>query len=184
MWGPSSDTQVERWKDERSWSASFGRMEATRELVLLLGGDLGDQERLFNEAEVALVERLKVGRLRRSRDHWTEPWGFSHPDLFLNRALWCRTTLSAATVLEHVLAVERQLGRIRVPGSGYAPRTIDIDILLLGNEVVDEQGLQVPHPRLHLRAFALGPVADLVPDRMHPVLGRTMLDLLNDLRRS
>jgi 2-amino-4-hydroxy-6-hydroxymethyldihydropteridine diphosphokinase len=158
-------------------------MEATRELVLLLGGDLGDQEQLFATAERLLAERLQVKEFRRSRDHWTEPWGFSHPALFLNRALWCRTALPASAIMEHALAVEAQLGRTRVPGSGYMPRTIDIDILLVGDEVVEGPSLQVPHPRLHLRAFALAPAADLVPDRVHPLLGRTLLQLLNDLRR-
>lgn len=158
-------------------------MEATRELVLLLGGDMGDQQLLFARAERLLAERLQVDVLRRSRDHWTEPWGFTHPALFLNRALWCRTPLPASAILDHALAVEEQLGRTRIPGSGYAPRTIDIDILLLDDEVVDDEVLQVPHPRLHLRAFALAPAADLVPDRVHPALGRSILQLLNDLRR-
>lgn len=158
-------------------------MEATRELVLLLGGDMGDQQLLFARAERLLAERLQVDVIRRSRDHWTEPWGFTHPALFLNRALWCRTHLPASAILDHALAVEEQLGRTRSPGAGYAPRTIDIDILLLGDEVVNDEVLQVPHPRLHLRAFALAPAADLVPDRVHPALGRTILQLLNDLRR-
>lgn len=156
-------------------------MEGTRDLVLLLGGDMGDQERLFSEAERMLAERLQVAVMRRSRDHWTEPWGFAHPAMFLNRALWCRTALSAHAVLEQVLAVERSLGRTRVPG-GYAPRTIDIDILFVDAEVHDTPELQVPHPRLHLRAFALAPAADLVPTLRHPLLGRTVLELLSDLR--
>ncbi|MEZ4757176.1 MAG: 2-amino-4-hydroxy-6-hydroxymethyldihydropteridine diphosphokinase [Flavobacteriales bacterium] len=157
-------------------------MGGTRDLVLLLGGDMGDQERLFTEAERSLAERLRVADLRPSRDHWTEPWGFAHPALFLNRALWCTTTLPAHEVLDHVLAVERELGRTREPAAGYGPRIIDIDILFVGEEVHDTPALQVPHPLLHQRAFALAPAADLVPSFQHPVLQRTVLQLLNDLR--
>jgi 2-amino-4-hydroxy-6-hydroxymethyldihydropteridine diphosphokinase len=157
-------------------------MGEERDLLLLLGGNLGDQEHLFHRAEQMLASALGVDRMQRSRDHWTEPWGFEHSGLFLNRALWCRTGQPAAFVLELALSVEKQLGRERVAGEGYAPRTIDIDILLLGGEVHRLPHLQVPHPRMHLRSFALAPAADLVPNHLHPSRGRTVLQLLNDLR--
>jgi 2-amino-4-hydroxy-6-hydroxymethyldihydropteridine diphosphokinase len=153
-----------------------------RDLLLLLGGNMGDQEHLFHQAERLLADGLGAGRMMRSRDHWTEPWGFEHASLFLNRALWCRTMLSAAAILDLALSVEQQLGRERGGGVGYAPRTIDIDILLLGGEVHRLPHLQVPHPRMHLRSFALAPAADLAPNHLHPLSGRTVLQLLNDLR--
>jgi 2-amino-4-hydroxy-6-hydroxymethyldihydropteridine diphosphokinase len=153
-----------------------------RDLLLLLGGNLGDPEHLFQRAELMLTSALGVAGMQRSRDHWTEPWGFAHSSLFLNRALWCRTTHPATAVLDVALSVERQLGRERVAGGGYAPRTIDIDILLLGDEVHDLPHLQVPHPRMHLRSFALAPAADLAPSHLHPLRGRTVLQLLCDLR--
>lgn len=153
-----------------------------RDLLLLLGGNLGDQEHLFHQAERLLAAGLGAGRMMRSRDHWTEPWGFEHTGLFLNRALWCRTVHPAAAILDLALSVERQLGRERGGGVGYAPRTIDIDILLLGGEVHHLPHLQVPHPRMHLRSFALAPAADLVPNHLHPLSGRTVLQLLSDLR--
>lgn len=156
-------------------------MPATEELLLLLGGNLGDPRTTLAAAEAALVSVLGPV-VARSRDHWTEPWGFVHGALFLDRALLFRTDLGPQRVLEHALAIEHALGRERVAGEGYRARTIDIDILLVGEQVLDTPDLQVPHPRMHLRGFALAPAADIAPGMRHPVLDRTVWRLLNDLR--
>lgn len=79
------------------------------------------------------------------------------------------------------MTIERSMGRERPTHGGPAPRNIDIDILTIGETIIDTPGLVVPHPRLHLRRFALGPLADLAPLWPHPILGRTALQLLNDL---
>lgn len=152
------------------------------EVLLLLGGNLGDPKTTFERAEELIA--LRAGPiLARSRDHLTEPWGFSDERLFLNRALLVETSLDPAQLMKELLAVEQALGRKREPGPRYASRTIDIDILLIGDRVIDLPELKVPHPRLHERAFALAPAADLVPLAIHPLLKRTVLDLLNDLRQ-
>lgn len=160
---------------------SFGAMPAPYEALLLLGGNIGDPKLILSQAE-ALIEERAGRMLSRSRDHWTEPWGFSDERLFLNRAVLLNTTLEPLELLGELLAIELALGRNRSDEHRYAPRTIDIDILLIGNQVIDAPALQVPHPRLHERAFALASAADVAPLWVHPKLNRTVIELLNDLR--
>lgn len=154
----------------------FRRM--TAEVLLLLGADQGDVRTTFTRAEEAIAARCGTV-LARSRDHWTEPWGFAGPALFLNRALLIDTALEPQDLMDRLLAIERELGRVR-GGAGYASRPIDIDILLWGAERLDRPGVQVPHPRLHERAFALAPAADLLPLAIPPGRDRTVLQLLDD----
>ncbi|HMQ76116.1 MAG TPA: 2-amino-4-hydroxy-6-hydroxymethyldihydropteridine diphosphokinase [Flavobacteriales bacterium] len=150
------------------------------EVLLLLGADQGDVRATFSHAEQAIAARCGPV-LARSRDHWTEPWGFAGPALFLNRALLIDTALGPDELMDHLLAIERELGRVRGSG-GYTSRPIDIDILLWGAQRIDLPRVQVPHPRLHERAFALAPAADLLPLAMPPGRDRTVLQLLDDLR--
>ena len=149
-----------------------------REVVLLLGGDLGDPEQQCDLAEAAINERI-APVVARSRDHWTEPWGFTSDTPFPNRALLLRSALGPERLMATCLAIEAVLGRTRSADGGPGSRTIDIDILLVGSEVVGTEALWVPHPRLHLRRFALAPLCDLLPGWEHPVLHRTALQLLD-----
>jgi 2-amino-4-hydroxy-6-hydroxymethyldihydropteridine diphosphokinase len=150
------------------------------EMLLLLGGDRGDLPATFVRAGALIAGRIGPV-VAQSRDHWTEPWGFTDDRLFLNRALLVASDRDPQEVMREALRIERELGRERTPGGGYGPRTIDIDILFIGGAVIDTPELVVPHPRVHQRAFALGPAADLAPDLVHPTLRRTVLDLLNDV---
>lgn len=104
------------------------------------------------------VEVVAVSTLRE-----TDPVGYEDQPRFLNGAVEVRTTLSARDLLERLLAIERSLGRVRGAGPRFGPRAIDLDLLLHGDQVIDEPGLQVPHPRLHERRFALEPLAELDP---------------------
>ncbi len=150
------------------------------EVVLLLGGNVGEPVATLGRADALIGDR--VGKvLARSRDHWTEPWGFADDRLFLNRALLLSTELDPRAVLNACLDIERSLGRTRSTAPGHAPRNVDIDVLFHGDHVVEEPGLHIPHPRVHERAFALAPVADIAPSLIHPTLHRTVLDLLNDV---
>jgi 2-amino-4-hydroxy-6-hydroxymethyldihydropteridine diphosphokinase len=158
-------------------------MAGMEEAMLLLGSDRGDPVALCARAEGLIAERVGTV-VARSRDHWTEPWGFTDPELFLNRALVVATELPPAALMARLLAIETLLGRVRAAGEGPAPRTIDIDILWMGHRVVQGGIATLPHPRLHQRAFALGPAADLAPDWRHPLLGRTVLEMLDDLRNT
>lgn len=164
------------WKDR---AGSFARMDE-QGIVLLLGGNLDDPERVLDRAEEELV--LRVGKVvARSRDHWTEPWGFQAETLFLNRALLVRSRSEPYEVLRHCLAVEKDLGRVRSSGPAPTSRLIDIDLLLVGQEMIHTADLSLPHPRLHMRWFALSPLADIWPHWRHPEMGASALELLNAL---
>jgi len=113
--------------------------------------------------------------LRSSATYETEPWGFPDQGPFLNCVLEMSTAVDPAELLAGVKELETAMGR--QAGERYGPRLIDIDILLYGREVVDLPGLQIPHPRLHQRAFVLVPLAELAPELIHPSLGSSIGDL-------
>ncbi|MFL5954575.1 MAG: 2-amino-4-hydroxy-6-hydroxymethyldihydropteridine diphosphokinase [Gaiellaceae bacterium] len=129
-----------------------------------LGSNLGDRERLIREAAGL------IGATRLSSLIETEPWGYGNQPRFLNAAAEVETALTARQLLDHLLDVERRLGRERI-GHRWGPRTIDLDLLLFGDEVIDEPGLVVPHARLLEREFALQPLAELVPAQRIPGKG-------------
>ena len=144
-----------------------------------LGANLGDREATIHAALDALaaedgIEVVAVSTLRE-----TEPVGVGSQPLFLNGAAELRTTLSARELLDRLLAAEQRFGRTRVPGE-HGPRTLDLDLLLYGDERIDEPGLTVPHSRLHERRFALEPLLDLDPELAIPGRGR-VADLLAGL---
>jgi 2-amino-4-hydroxy-6-hydroxymethyldihydropteridine diphosphokinase len=135
-----------------------------------LGANLGDRRRTLREAVAALgdeegIEVVAVSRLRE-----TEPVGVGEQPLFLNGAAAIDTALEAGELLDRLLAVEQRFGRIRVPGE-HGPRTLDLDLLLYGDEQIEEAGLTVPHPRLHERCFVLEPLAELDPGLVIPGRG-------------
>lgn len=145
---------------------------------LSLGSNLGDRLRLIQEAVAALtVEAGPVTAL--SSLYETEPWGFSSPHRFLNVALALETTLSPETLLAVTQRIERDLGRTHKSVDGrYADRTIDIDLLFVGDAVLDTPALTLPHPRLHLRRFVLEPLCEIAPDLCHPLLRKSVSQLL------
>lgn len=159
---------------------TFGAMGTEVEAYLLLGGNEGTPSVTLATAEGLIGERIGTVRAR-SRDHWTEPWGFEDPRLFLNRALCVSTDLAPEALLNEALAIEALLGRKRVNGPKYTSRPMDIDVLFFGDSVLELPRLKVPHPRMQQRAFALSPLADIAPSLIHPTLGRSVLQLLNDL---
>ena len=121
-----------------------------------LGSNLGERERLIRQAAEL------IGARRLSAVIETEPWGIENQPKFLNAVAEVETRLTARQLLDHLLDVERRLGRERI-GAQWGPRTIDLDLLLYGDDTLDEPGLIVPHPRLAEREFVLGPLAELVP---------------------
>jgi 2-amino-4-hydroxy-6-hydroxymethyldihydropteridine diphosphokinase len=141
-----------------------------------LGANLGPREVTLLRAVDLLgaepgVEVLAVSGLRE-----TAPIGNVDQPEFLNGAVAVETSLTARELLDALLRVERELGRVR-DGTQWGPRTIDLDLLVYGDEIVDEPGLRVPHQHLHERRFALEPLAELEPDLLVPGKGKVM-DLL------
>jgi 2-amino-4-hydroxy-6-hydroxymethyldihydropteridine diphosphokinase len=151
-------------------------MRAVKTVYLGLGGNLGDRERTLRSAIEALnAPDLRV--LRVSPVYETEPVDVREQPWFLNLVVEAETSLFPMQLLARAMKVERALGRRRVTPKG--PRTIDIDILFYGNAVIDSPQLTVPHPRAAERRFVLAPLADLAPGFRHPVLRRTMGELLD-----
>lgn len=142
-----------------------------------LGANLGNRERAIRSAVELLgaepgIEVVAVSRLRE-----TDPVGYLDQPRFLNGAAALETDLGAGELLARLLAVERRLGRERTGEERFGPRTIDLDLLLYGQEEIDAPGLTVPHPRLAERRFALEPLHELEPHLTLPD-GRGVADLL------
>jgi 2-amino-4-hydroxy-6-hydroxymethyldihydropteridine diphosphokinase len=138
-----------------------------------VGANLGDREATIRAALAALPGIVGVSQLRE-----TDPVGVVDQPPFLNGAVAVETDFSPRELLDALLAVERELGRER--RERWGPRTIDLDLLLYGDETIDEPGLTVPHPRLHERRFALEPLIDLDPELAIPGHG-PVSDLLAGL---
>jgi 2-amino-4-hydroxy-6-hydroxymethyldihydropteridine diphosphokinase len=135
-----------------------------------LGSNLGDREATLRRALELLARDPGVELAAASAFRETDPVGFEDQPRFLNAAAAVETELAAGELLDRLLAIERTLGRTR-DGPRYGPRTVDLDLLLYGDERVDAPGLTVPHPRLHERRFALEPLAELDPDLVVPGRG-------------
>ena len=147
-----------------------------KKVFLGLGSDLGDRE--DNLRQVVKVLGKSAGKITAvSPVYETEPVGFRGKGDFLNMVICIETFLSPPALLEKLMLTESQLGRIRSETRNIS-RIIDIDILLYGNEVINESSLIVPHPRMHERRFVLVPLNDIAPDLVHPVTGKTISELL------
>lgn len=145
---------------------------------ILFGSNMGDKSVLFEQACVLINNRC--GRIVQvSSAYESEPWGFEAEEWFLNRVIVVETELDPESLLRELLEIEKELGRVRQPEhQGYCSRTADLDILYYGNHIINTANLVVPHPRLHLRHFALVPLCEVTPDWMHPVFHKTQEELL------
>ena len=128
-----------------------------------LGANLEAPRTQIERALELLGEEDGVDVVTVSTLRWTDPVGYEDQPRFLNGAAELATTLGAHELLERLLSIERRLGRVRGEGPRFGPRTIDLDLLLHGDEMINEPGLQIPHPRLQERRFALEPLAELDP---------------------
>ena len=135
-----------------------------------LGANLGRREETFERAVALLDAAAGVDVVAMSELRETDPVGVVDQPRFLNGAVAVDTTLSARALLDTLLAIERALGRVRA--ERWGPRIVDLDLLVYGDEILDEPGLRVPHPRLHERRFALEPLAELDPELVIPGRGR------------
>jgi 2-amino-4-hydroxy-6-hydroxymethyldihydropteridine diphosphokinase len=138
-----------------------------------LGGNVGDAQATLVAAAREL-DRLPGSRLSRlSRLYRTPAWGLREQPDFINAVALVETTLAPDALLDALLRIEREFGRVRAADGSdrWGPRTLDLDILLYGDGVVDQPGLRIPHPRLHERAFALVPLLDALPEALIPGIG-------------
>ena len=129
-----------------------------------LGGNLGDPEVTLDAALQALDGVQETRLLRASRLYRTPAWGVEQQPDFINAVAMLETRLGAPALLESLFVIERQHGRVREAEQRWGPRTLDLDLLLYGDAVIDEPGLRVPHPHLHERAFALLPLLEIAAD--------------------
>jgi 2-amino-4-hydroxy-6-hydroxymethyldihydropteridine diphosphokinase len=153
----------------------------TRRAVIGVGSNLGDRRAAILFAAQRLSIILDEPSLSDVIETDPEGEGLETQPLYLNAVIVGRTPLTARALLDELLEIERSFGRER-PYAG-APRTLDLDLVLLGDEVVDEPDLQVPHPRFRERFFVLGPLAQVAPDTRDPVTGLRVGELLRNLLR-
>lgn len=144
---------------------------------VILGANLGDKLRNLANAKIAIQK--SVGNiLKESNIYETAPWGKPDQPSFLNQVLMLQTNLTAIVLLDSLLSIEIQMGRTR--DQKYDARIIDIDILFYNREVIQQERLTIPHPQIQYRKFVLVPLVQIVPNKIHPVLHKSLKQLLNE----
>ncbi|UXV42626.1 2-amino-4-hydroxy-6-hydroxymethyldihydropteridine diphosphokinase [Staphylococcus simulans] len=136
------------------------------DVFLGLGSNVGDRENQLKEAICLLDEQSGIKVVKVSSFYETEPVGYVDQPDFLNLCVEIQTELSPKAVLERGLVIEQQLHRVRK--ERWGPRTLDIDILLYGDQIIEEQDLTIPHPRMTERAFVLIPLQEIAPNKVEP----------------
>jgi 2-amino-4-hydroxy-6-hydroxymethyldihydropteridine diphosphokinase len=150
----------------------------TEEIILLLGSNAGRRVKQLREAITALAGEVEIGNV--SRIYACEPSGRRNQPWYLNIAVRGMTALAPDSLLHFVKRIEAETGR--KAGARWGPRELDIDIILMGNRVIREPHLEIPHPRMSARRFCLAPVAEIAPEGIVPPGGKTVGDLLGECR--
>ena len=148
-----------------------------------IGSNIGNRAENISRA-VSLLGR-RVGRVCEvSRPVESEAWGYRSPNVFLNLGVNVESACSGEEILKILKEIEAEIdpcGQHRDGRGGYADRAIDLDLICMGQEVADSPTLTLPHPRMHLREFVLAPMAEILPGWKHPVLGKSVEKLLDEL---
>lgn len=146
-------------------------------VYLGLGTNLGDKEKNLRRA-IQMIEKQVGSIISLSAFYATSPWGFESGNTFLNAAVCVETRLSPRDILLRTQQIEKEMGRTTKSVDGmYVDRYIDIDLLMVGGMVIQEDDLIVPHPFMHRRLFVIEPLAEIAPHLVHPILGETMQEL-------
>ena len=158
-------------------------------VVLLTGSNAPDRDEVL--CRTAEIISRRVGEVERvSQIYGSEPWGFHAEELFSNQALILQTSLTPIEVLDEALATEQEVGRDRareqeekeITGERYASRVVDVDVMFYDDEIIDTPRLKLPHPLLHVREFALEPLCEIMGDYRHPVLGKSLSTIYEELK--
>jgi 2-amino-4-hydroxy-6-hydroxymethyldihydropteridine diphosphokinase len=148
---------------------------------LCLGGNIGDREKALRHAILKISQQ--IGEINSiSNIYETEAWGVENQQAYLNQCIKVKTNFKSYELIDALLRIEKELGRERTNNQTYEPRTIDIDILFYNNDIINESNLLVPHPRLHLRKFVLIPLEEIASNYLHPLLNKTIFNLLSECK--
>jgi 2-amino-4-hydroxy-6-hydroxymethyldihydropteridine diphosphokinase len=148
----------------------------TNRAYIEIGGNMGDKLQLISKAK-EMLENTRCSIVAESSVYETEPWGFIDSQNFYNQVVEVVTQCTAHELLSHLQDIENRLGRVRGKQQ-YMSRTMDLDILFYNNEIINTEQLEVPHPRLHLRKFVLVPLNEVAQNHKHPIIKKTISQLL------
>ena len=151
-----------------------------RTVYIGIGSNLGDPYENCIRAVEIIREHPFCEIESLSPFYRTAPVGVEGENWFINAVLSINTSLSSAQLIDMLLEIEIKMGRVR-SGIRWESRIIDLDILLIGNEIINDKNLTVPHPRMHTRRFVMAPLVDIAPELVHPVQGKSMADILNEI---
>lgn len=144
---------------------------------ILLGTNLGDKRANLQQAILSISANL-ISIVSNSDIYETAAWGNTNQDNFYNQVIEVKTELSANDLLQKLLQIETQMGRVR--NQKWEARIMDLDILYFNHEIIDTENLKVPHPYLHVRRFTLAPLVQIAPEFLHPVFNKSNTELLEN----